>query len=213
VSHSRDAVNAKDCIYNLGSISQAGRRGFEPRLPLHFTRPEVRTQARLPLLCVSRRKRACTRSDFTSTVWPSWSATSRGSSRKRPRRDRARAPRGIDLPPVHPLSDVGVPPGEMSPHKPENLAGPQPCNNRKLGDQPFSGLKDCKAFLHLPRIHESVFGALRVLRDEKQLAGIAQGASFRDSHAEDLPHVPPEMGNHAVGETGCRFSVEQGLIA
>ena len=36
VSHSRDAVNAKDCIYNLRSISQAGRRGFESHLPLHI---------------------------------------------------------------------------------------------------------------------------------------------------------------------------------
>jgi len=30
------AVNAKFCIFNLQSISQAGRRGFESRLPLHF---------------------------------------------------------------------------------------------------------------------------------------------------------------------------------
>ena len=29
------AVNAKFCIFNLWSISQAGRRGFESRLPLH----------------------------------------------------------------------------------------------------------------------------------------------------------------------------------
>ena len=28
------AVNAKFCIFNLWSISQAGRRGFESRLPL-----------------------------------------------------------------------------------------------------------------------------------------------------------------------------------
>ena len=31
-----DTVDAKVCIFNLQSISQAGRRGFEPRLPLHL---------------------------------------------------------------------------------------------------------------------------------------------------------------------------------
>ena len=36
MSHSRDAVNAKDCIYNLVLIFQAVGRGFDPRLPLHL---------------------------------------------------------------------------------------------------------------------------------------------------------------------------------
>ena len=31
-----DAVDAMLFIINLKSISQAGRRGFEPRLPLHL---------------------------------------------------------------------------------------------------------------------------------------------------------------------------------
>ena len=31
-----DAVDAMLFIINLKSISQAGRRGFDPRLPLHF---------------------------------------------------------------------------------------------------------------------------------------------------------------------------------
>ena len=31
-----NAVDAKFCIFNLWSISQAGRRGFDPRLPLHL---------------------------------------------------------------------------------------------------------------------------------------------------------------------------------
>jgi len=35
--HSIDAVDAKDCIFNLQSISQARRRRFNPGLPLgHF---------------------------------------------------------------------------------------------------------------------------------------------------------------------------------
>jgi hypothetical protein len=35
VSHSADAIAAKFFISNSRSISQAGRRGFDPRLPLH----------------------------------------------------------------------------------------------------------------------------------------------------------------------------------
>ena len=35
VSHAIDAINAKVFIFKLPSISQAGRRGFDPRLPLH----------------------------------------------------------------------------------------------------------------------------------------------------------------------------------
>jgi len=31
-----DAINAKFCIFKLRSISQAGRRGFDPRPPLHL---------------------------------------------------------------------------------------------------------------------------------------------------------------------------------
>jgi hypothetical protein len=31
-----DTVDAKVCIFNLQSISQAGRREFESRLPLHL---------------------------------------------------------------------------------------------------------------------------------------------------------------------------------
>jgi hypothetical protein len=30
-----NAVDAKICVFNLRSISQAGRRGFDPRPPLH----------------------------------------------------------------------------------------------------------------------------------------------------------------------------------
>ncbi len=36
LSHSMDAIDAKFCIFNRRSISQAGRRGFDPRPPLHL---------------------------------------------------------------------------------------------------------------------------------------------------------------------------------
>jgi len=35
-AHSIDAVDAKEFIFNLQTISQAGRRGFDPRLPLQL---------------------------------------------------------------------------------------------------------------------------------------------------------------------------------
>jgi hypothetical protein len=35
-SSATNLVDAKFCIFNLRSISQAGRRGFESRLPLHL---------------------------------------------------------------------------------------------------------------------------------------------------------------------------------
>jgi hypothetical protein len=34
-----NAVDPMFCIFNLGSISQAGRRGFDPRPPLQTNQP------------------------------------------------------------------------------------------------------------------------------------------------------------------------------
>ena len=55
ISPIRGGLDAKECIFNLHSIFQAGRRGFESHLPLHFQELKKTLQFLvIPLIPLSR---------------------------------------------------------------------------------------------------------------------------------------------------------------